>query len=434
MENETRIELQSYEKKSLGLIPNVNKIKKRGKLMKNKLKTFFNGNKNKTNLIKKDINNKDKTNIQPEIKKVRNPGVDLLRIISMYNIIFHHCLGHGNGFSHFRQFNREINILHSITGWHNNGFILISGIVGYKTNKYSNLLYLWLTVFFYSVGIPKYFMYFRKDLKRKIVLYKEYFPIIFNRYWFFTSYFAMYLYLPIFNKGIEYLTKYELRLVVMSTIGILVFWRDYKNPREDIFFLNNGGSVLWFFIFYLTGSFIGKYRINYTGFKKYIYCFLCILIFSFASHIYYKLMKNEFFIIIGKTRINFPNYFIGMLTKNYNSLLAIVQSISASLFFLQIHYNKYLAKIISFFGPLIFGVYLIHDNEIVRGSIIRTIYDNKPKNLNVNTALGLMLGTPLKIFIFCITIDYFRHLLFTLLRLKKIFLFLETKIKAKFIK
>ena len=145
-------------------------------------------------------------------------------------------------------------------------------------------------------------------------------------------------------------------------------------------------------------------------------------------------MKNEFFIIIGKTRINFPNYFIGMLTKNYNSLLAIVQSISASLFFLQIHYNKYLAKIICFFGPLIFGVYLIHDNEIVRGSIIRTIYDNKPKNLNVNTALGLMLGTPLKIFIFCIIIDYFRYLLFTLLRLKKIFIFLETKIKAKFIK
>jgi hypothetical protein len=101
---------------------------------------------------------------------------------------------------------------------------------------------------------------------------------------------------------------------------------------------------------------------------------------------------------------------------------------------LQIHYNKYLAKVICFFGPLIFGVYLIHDNEIVRGSIIRTIYDNKPKNLNVNTALISMLGTPLKIFIFCIIIDYFRHLLFTLLRLKKIFIFLETKIKAKFIK
>ena len=49
---------------------------------------------------------------------------------------------------------------------------------------------------------------------------------------------------------------------------------------------------------------------------------------------------------------------------------------------LNLNNNKYLAKIICFFGPLIFGVYLIHDNEIVRGSIIRTIYDNKPKNLN----------------------------------------------------
>ena len=143
-------------------------------------------------------------------------------------------------------------------------------------------------------------------------------------------------------------------------------------------------------------------------------------------------MKNEFFIIIGNKRIDFPIQFKGMLTKNYNSLLTIVQSISASLFFLQIHYNKYLAKIISFFGPLVFGVYLIHDNEIVRGNIMRTIYDNKPKNLNANIALRLMLGTPLKILIFCIIIDYFRHLLFTLLRLKKIFIFLETKIKQQF--
>ena len=350
----------------------------------------------------------------------------------MYNIVFHHCLGHGNGFRHFSQFKKEIYILHSLTGWHINGFILISGIVGYKTNKYSNLLYLWLTVLFYSVGIPKYFIYFKKGFNRNIVLYKEYFPIIFSRYWFFTYYFAMYLYLPVINKGIEYLTKYELRLVVMSTIGIFILWKDYKNPREDIFHLNQGGSVVWFFILYITGTFIGKYNTIYKGLKKCIYCFLCLLIFSFASYIYFKLMKNEFFILIGNKRIDFPIQFKGMLTKNYNSLLTIVQSISASLFFLQIHYNKYFAKVICFFGPLVFGVYLIHDNEIVRGNIIRSIYDNKPTNLNSNIALRLMLGIPLKIFIFCIIIDYFRHLLFTLLRLKKIFMFLETKFKAKF--
>ena len=116
----------------------------------------------------------------------------------------------------------------------------------------------------------------------------------------------MYLYLPIINKGVEYLTEYELRLVVMSTIGILVFWRDYKNPKEDIFFLNNGGSVLWFFIFYLTGSFIGKYRINYTEvhcsilkhiviYKITLHCkmiphyyYCCIVIIWLLFYIFYK--------------------------------------------------------------------------------------------------------------------------------------------------
>ena len=36
---------------------------------------------------------------------------------------------------------------------------------------------------------------------------QEYCPVIFNRYWYFTTYFGMYLFLPVINKGIENLTK-----------------------------------------------------------------------------------------------------------------------------------------------------------------------------------------------------------------------------------
>ncbi len=73
----------------------------------------------------------------------------------------------------------------------------------------------------------------------------------------------------------------------MSTIGIFILWKDYKNPREDIFHLNQGGSVVWFFILYITGTFIGKYNTNYKGLIKYIYCFFVYnYIFNCFLHIF----------------------------------------------------------------------------------------------------------------------------------------------------
>ena len=38
--------------------------------------------------------------------KVRNPGIDLGRIIAMYCIIIHHILGWGGGTRHFYQYNQ----------------------------------------------------------------------------------------------------------------------------------------------------------------------------------------------------------------------------------------------------------------------------------------------------------------------------------------
>ena len=298
-----------------------------------------------------------KYNQKNKFEKIRNPGVDLVRILAMYNIIVNHCIGHGNGFKNFPRYKRQFSLWKSFTDWHNHAFILISGIIGYKTNKYSNLLYLWITVFFYSVGIHKYISYLKKEYTINRDLYFEYYPIIFRRYWFFTMYFAMYLFLPILNKGIEFLSKYEFRLVIISIHGILIFWRNYKNSKVDVFIMNGGASVLWFLIFYLTGAYIGKYRVIYFGIKKYIFCFICLLIFTIFSYFFFKSSQNELPLIIGGFKLDFPIELKQMLNGLYDRPLKIIQSITICLFFLQINYKKYVAKIICFIGPLVFGIF-----------------------------------------------------------------------------
>ena len=245
-------------------------------------------------IIDQSIHNN--SNINQKKKKIRNPSVDLIRIIGMYFIILNHLLFIGNAFNKYPKYKIKLLILHILSDWHNNGFILISGIVGYKVNRYSNLLYLWLTVFFYSFGINLYFQKFQKYVENESSI--DFFPIIFQRYWYFTAYFGMYLFLPVINKGISYLTRQDFKLVIMSTFGIFDFWRDLKNQKQDIFNMRSGNSMIWFLTYYLTGAYIGKYKVNYSGINKYIFFFICIFIYFFSSYLYIKVNINN--IELGK--------------------------------------------------------------------------------------------------------------------------------------
>ena len=277
MEMNSKMKLKSYSEEKQ-LIINNNRIKNKEKTKSNKIRNLLNKTRSKikNKIIKYDNSFNNKENSDQNIKKIRNPGVDFVRLISMFNIVINHCLFNGEVFKRFPRYARYFSCFHNFTDYNNNVFILISGIVGYKTSKYSNLIYLWLTVVFYSVGIRKYYIYLKKINNTNEEMYKEYYPMIYVKYWYFTSYFGMYLFLPVINKGIVSLSKYELRLVVLTTLFIFVFWRFYKNPDQDMFLMNRGFSMVWFLSLYLTGAYIGKYRLNYSGIKKYLYCFICL--------------------------------------------------------------------------------------------------------------------------------------------------------------
>ena len=398
-------------------------------LNKNKKKLMNKNNNISTNINSiHNIENKEKK----KPKKQRNVGIDLIRILAMYGIILNHILYQGKGLSKYKQYVKELLLLHSLSFWHNDGFVLISGVIGYKSNKYSNLLYLWLETIFYSVGIHLYFQKFKKN---SIIIEKlsiEFFPVVYDRYWYFTQYFGMFLFLPIINKGIASLTKYEHKLIVISTLGIFTFWRHYKNPKKDIFYLNRGYSSLWFITFFITGSYIGKYNINYSGKKRYFFCFICLFIYICCIIFYYKLINNQLYNrngSYGKELLLFLKYFINI---DLDGFFKVIQSISISLFFLNIQYNKYLSKIICFIGPLTFGVYLIHIHLIIDRNIISKIFKNDNSNLSLSSSIILVLLKDLKIFGICIIIEYIRNIIFNFLKIKKICIFLENKANKLF--
>ena len=218
-------------------------------------------------LIKSVQDQKDMKENLTKIKKVRNHGIDFIRILAMYGIVINHIIFKKKTLSKFNKF-KELKLLHILLFWHNNGFAFISGFIGHKTNKYSNLFYLWFEVSFYSVIIYLFYLKYRPKFVLNDKFYYNLFPIIFQRYWFFTSYFGMYLFLPIINKGIAYLNKSELKICFISILALFVFWHDIMNLNYDIFKTNKGYSVLWLLIFYITGAYFGKYTINFFECKK----------------------------------------------------------------------------------------------------------------------------------------------------------------------
>ena len=416
-----------YDSLKLSNFDGFKKFKKNKKKFVNKKNILLDNEINNNNEFKMNNNIKENNIIKTSTKivKKRNPGIDLLRLICMFFVIMDHLFNRGKGLKKYYYHKKKLQIIEGSVFWHNDGFALISGIIGYKSNKYSNLFYLWFYVFFYSVSITFYIQKFKPYLINKDDLTQFYFPMIFSRYWYFTSYFGMYLLLPVINKGITILTKSELKLVVISIIGIFVFWRGYKNPNKDIFHLNGGFSVLWLLTLYITGAYIGKHRVDYTGIKKFIFCLNCIFLFGFSVYLYYISNNMELYDRNGYYREKIFKLIRQMVTKNYDSMIKVMESISIALFLLQIKYNKYISIIISFLARVAFGIYLIHVNPIIFTRVIPSIFNNEPNNLTLFSTIILFLGKASKIFFLCIFIDYIRLLLFNILRIRKICIVLE---------
>ena len=375
----------------------------------------------------KDINKNNQNDISSNQKiiKERNAGVDLLRIITMIGIIYFHILFQGKAMDKYRKYRDKINNSNTYVFFHNNGYGLISGIIGYKSTKYSNLLYLWLCVVFYSVGIHYYYLKYKKGIYIGFDLNKEYYPVIYGRYWYFTSYFGMFLFLPVVNKGIQYLNKPEFKALVMSIFGIFVVWQSYMNIKEDHFKMNGGSSTIWLLCLYITGAYIGKYNVVYTGIKRYIFSFIYLFIFLFLCYIFNKYRNYTIIEFSRNYKIKLKNFIKRLLSDNLNGVIRFTQAISLALFFLQLKYNYYLSKLITFIGPLTFAVYLIHTNPIVYDKYITKILYGEPYDLTFNEVMQMLILKCIRIFIVCIIIDYLRHLLFTLLKIRKICILAE---------
>ena len=356
----------------------------------------------------------------PEAKRKRHYGIDIARIFAIYLIINHHILFHGGPMSKTKLLSDDNNLLmyfNTIFCSGVNMFGMISGFVGFHSHKFANLMYLFLQTFLYNYGIAYYFKrtkpHYVNDLNHYL------YPIFISDYWYFSAYFIVYFFFPLINESIKSLGKREFgifNLILFLFFSCFNQIRHYsKILHKDYLDLGNGFNYRWLLILYFFGGYFGRFYAESHKYNIFIIFIICSVVIGLAA--YYRNL-----ILIKRIR-NKDDYYL--MTYEYTAPSSVIIAAFFILFFSKLEINFIVfQKIISFFAPLTFGIYLIHNHVIVRTHIITDNYKFLLKFHSRDLIFGI-LSESSKIFIFCSVIDFIRLIIFKILQIRRICILIE---------
>lgn len=336
--------------------------------------------------------------------KKRNTGINLFKLFSMFMIALLHVLGMGGitGAAAGTSSYYPVYLMQNAAFCAVNCYALVSGylMLGKKI-KPSRITELWFEVFFYSVSISAIMMIVYRDLfsARNIVYAVT--PIISNQYWYMTSYFMMYLFVPMMNKFADAANK---KVFTATIVVILVLTTGSLMIKQDGFRLNDGYSPIWLMIMYLVGAYMKKFNVG-AKMKKWL-ALLLYVISSLCSFILCVFSKKLLKIMLG----NDISYL------SYTSPFVVLSAIFLFIFFSKLKFGKKTEKFINYITPAALGVYLIHTHPLVFNKLMKDI---AMPLVNHGTAAMIFgsVAMALAVFIICIVIDLLRIQLFKLIRI-----------------
>ncbi len=328
----------------------------------------------------------------------RHYGIDFLRVVSMFMVCMLHVIGGGGILN--AAVPQSVNyhlawFLESLTFCAVNCYALISGYVCLNArHKYAGIVNLWLQVAFYSVLITFLCGKLHPEWLSAEVWKKAFFPMTMGQYWYFTAYFLLFFGMPILNGGIKALSKKKLRtLLVVGGIVLTCLPRVFA---RDTFGTADGYSALWLAYLYVFGGYIKLH-----GIEKQAKSPICLLIFLLAVAASWGVK------ILMETMVRAE---WSMAFISYMSPTMVVAAVALFLCFakMQIKVGR---RLIAFFAPLSFSVFLIHTHPLVFSNYLWGAFAflaEKPWYV----MFGGILAGALGIHLCCSMIDLPRHLLF----------------------
>ena len=336
--------------------------------------------------------------------KTRNYGIDLLRMLSMLMIIVLHMMGNGGILAA-----AEPQSAHYWVAWALetaaycavNCYALISGYVGVDTeHRAGSIIFLWLQVVFYTVSLTVLFALLLPGSVTANNVLRALLPVSFRQYWYFTSYFCLFFFLPALNHLFS-LPRRQLRNLVLAIAALLSLLPTLRG--YDLFQTNAGYSVIWLGALYVLGGYLKRYQpLSFLSIRGGLVLYGACTAVSWL----WKLVAESLSLSGDSGRL-----------INYTSPTILLASVALLTAFTAMRLPTLPRKLASVAAPLAFSVYLIHAQPLVWEHLIK---DRFPPLLQFSPlAFGCaVLVVALGIYLVCSVIDFVRFHLFRLLRIR----------------
>ena len=342
----------------------------------------------------------------------------MLKIVSMTMIITLHMLGHGGiletlpimSGSYQAAWLMEIVCYGAV-----NCYALISGFLLARCNV-RKLFELWLQVIFYSLGIT---IFMNCTLLAGAVSKEEWiysvFPITSRKSWYITAYFGMMCLIPIMRIAIDKIDELLYRRVLIaifliySILPVIVRYLLQGAVNIDPFTVNGGYSSLWLCLMYLFGAYIRKY-FDYKKVKRRICLsvFVLMTLLTFLSKICMEKAGN----------IACANILV-----DYTSPTIFLGSLALLIFFVNINFENIettkkwrVDTLMAIFSNATLGVYLIHDNNLIRNEIVARLFASELSVGAYKRVLLKLIIVVLVVYLVCSIIDIVRNKIFHVIK------------------
>lgn len=296
----------------------------------------------------------------------RQSNFELLRIVAMLMIVCHHFSFHGG----FAFTNTEINISRIWVNLLSMGgkigvdiYVLISGFFLINDKEiffnFKRLLKLWFQIAFYSIAITMLFTLCRGDSLGIQTAIKMLLPITFSQWWFASTYFVLYLVHPFINRFLLNLDKstYQKFLVLCITCWCII--PTFTTSAYQ------GNALIWFITLYSVAAYIRLYDLNPKAKgKHYVVLWLAFSVLTYLSSIVFDALGKRYEVFSIH-----DCYFFG---QEKLSILLVSLCLFMAFKNMTIKDNK----LINLVASATFGVYLIHDNNLIRSFLWIDVFKN----------------------------------------------------------
>lgn len=326
-------------------------------------------------------------------KQARNSALELLRIVAMLFIVLSHACVH----SHFHFSPSTISLNSLFVQWGVLGnlgvdiYALISGYFLCKSAKsYRSVIRLLLQVWFYSYTlflVCKFVFHYTYSSGDYLQVF---FPTVFQEYWFFTAYVVLSLLAPYVNSFLSKADRITTRNLIIT---MLILWVIIPTLTSQNMY---AGALAELLFFYIVGAYFRLYP-DYVIRNKLM--LIGITVFSFV------LLFGSTVVINFLAKYKDISQNAGITFYSRNSLLTVMCAIGLFALFLNI--PTFTNRFINTIAACTFGVYLIHDNPVVRFFVWMRVFRHAER-FDSNFLIAQILASTILVFSVSVLIEYLR--------------------------